>query len=373
VLRATGGDEKAAEARSGELARQLGIDPDTYLSREDVVRAGQALRGGQVAQAPATFGDRFGAAYGNPPAQVRQQAQPGINPAAEPKISDPTLLGLLKGPWVGRPQAYLSTLQQFMSDPNLPKNELENYKQQVEAINKALEQERGTTLKEPTVRGEKRAEHYAKKFETITTEGDKARDLNTTFDAAEQLMLQPGFYSGPAKDQVLLLKQAAAVLGFSNPDAASSVEAFRALGNKAVVDTLGRLGSGVSNNDAKLAAQASLTLENTPEGNRKLIGIMRRINERKLEIASMAHNYKDGNLDVGFDRMVAQYARDNPLFPKAERDEIARLTVNPAKGGYKTEAAPVIARPRSAAERDALPPNTPYLDPNGVERRTRQR
>ncbi len=350
VLRANGGNEQAAAQTTADIASQHKIDPDAYLSRDEAIRVVQTLRGGQVAQAPeaqqaaqpqqapqapATFGDRFGAAYGNPPVQVRQQQQSGQPPGAEPTLSDPTLGGVLEGQWIGKPQAQLRVLRQFMSDPNLPKNEQENYKQQVENIVGALKQERDARLKEPEARGKGRGEYYIKKFETIAADGDKARASLNTLDAAEQIMQQPGFYSGPANAQVLLLKQAAAAIG-ADPNAASSMESFRGLANRTVFDTLGGLGNQISEGDRKFVIGAFPSLENTPQGNKVMIEIMRRMNARKLEVSKAAQNYKDGNLDVGFDRMVSKYAEETPLFPK--NDPIRSLGKGaksaPASGGF---------------------------------------
>jgi len=177
------------------------------------------------------------------------------------------------------------------------------------------------------------AKFYTKKYETIQAAGEKANTARGSLDAAEQIMAQPSFYSGPLGDKVLLIKQAAAALGI-DPDAAASPEAFRSLANRTVFETLGGLGNQISDGDRKFITGAFPNLGNTPQGNKVLVEILRRTNDRALKIADMAQNYNNGRLDAGFDRQVTQYAKAHPLFSNDEQGRIqslpkAKVTVTP--------------------------------------------
>ena len=62
-------------------------------------------------------------------------------------------------------------------------------------------------------------------------------------------------------------------------------------------------------------------INNTPEGNRQIIGIARRVEQRKQEIAQFARDYakkNNGRIDAGFDAALAEWSAKNPAFPQAK-------------------------------------------------------
>lgn len=139
-----------------------------------------------------------------------------------------------------------------------------------------------------------------------------------TLDAMEQAMSDPSFYSGFGAEQLMGLKQAAAAIGI-DPEGVTSMESFRALSNKAVLDAMGgSLGTGVSNADRSFVEAQVAQLGNTPEGNRQIISIQRALKERQIQIAEIADRYRaaNGNMN-GFATYLAQWAEANPLFQQA--------------------------------------------------------
>ena len=139
-----------------------------------------------------------------------------------------------------------------------------------------------------------------------------------TLDAMEQAMSDPSFYSGFGAEQLMGLKQAAAAIGI-DPEGVTSMESFRALSNKAVLDAMGgSLGTGVSNADRSFVEAQVAQLGNTPEGNREIISIQRALKERQIQIAEIADRYRaaNGNMN-GFATYLAQWAEANPLFQQA--------------------------------------------------------
>ncbi len=72
----------------------------------------------------------------------------------------------------------------------------------------------------------------------------------------------------------------------------------------------------------KLASTAAMSPDNTPQSNKFLANVAIRIQQRAVEISDMAQNYKDGVLDVGFDKKVREMDKAKPLFTP---DEVQRF------------------------------------------------
>ena len=163
-------------------------------------------------------------------------------------------------------------------------------------------------------------EGYGKRFLEIQDSAQAAQRTLDGLSVMEQAMADPNFYSGSGEAYVSGLKRLGAAIGI-NPDSVSSNETFNAMAKQAALDSMGgSLGTGFSNADRDFVTDQVPTLSNTPEGNRKLIEIQRKLNERKQQIAEQARLYAqshDGRIDAGFDDAIAQWARDNPLFPEA--------------------------------------------------------
>ena len=78
----------------------------------------------------------------------------------------------------------------------------------------------------------------------------------------------------------------------------------------------GSLGTGFSNADRDFVVGQVPNLQNTPRGNKAVIAINRKMQERKIEIARMARDYEvqNGRLDAGFMQQLSQWAEAHPLF-----------------------------------------------------------
>lgn len=134
----------------------------------------------------------------------------------------------------------------------------------------------------------------------------------------ERLTRDPNFYSGTGGEVMTKLKQAGVSTGFLPEGAASANELFQKVSQKSVVDSLGSLGSGVSNADRQFIQGTVPNIANTPEGNREIISYGRKIEQRKQEVAKLARDYakkNGGRIDAGFDEQLAQWSEKNPLFP----------------------------------------------------------
>lgn len=136
----------------------------------------------------------------------------------------------------------------------------------------------------------------------------------------EKLTHDPTFYSGTGGELMTKLKQAGVSTGFLPEGAASANELFQKVSQKSVVDNLGSLGAGVSNADRQFIQGTVPNIANTPDGNRQIIGIGRKVEERKQAVAKLAREYAGkhgGRIDAGFDDYLAQWSEKNPLFPNA--------------------------------------------------------
>lgn len=156
----------------------------------------------------------------------------------------------------------------------------------------------------------------AQRYDKLTTEANAAVDQNSVLDRMSQLTHDPNFYSGAGGNQLLFLKQGIAALG-GDPKAAASMEEFAGLANKTVIASMGgSLGTGFSNADRDFVVQTVPDLAATPQGNAQRIDVLRRINNRKIELAKMADQYvqDNGHLDAAFNQIIKQYGEDHPLF-----------------------------------------------------------
>lgn len=163
---------------------------------------------------------------------------------------------------------------------------------------------------------------YGDTFVKLNKDARDASGAVGTLNLMDKLTQDPRFYSGAGGELVTTGKKALAGLGVTAPDSASPNELFGALGNKLVLESAGgSLGTGFSNADRDFIQRTVPTLGTTPEGNRALIGMQRKVYERKQEVAQLARNYaknNGGRIDAGFDQALAEWTAKNPLFPQAQ-------------------------------------------------------
>lgn len=161
----------------------------------------------------------------------------------------------------------------------------------------------------------------AERFIGYQKGGQSAQAALQSLDVLDNAMKDPNFYSGPGAERFALpLRQAQAAFG-GDPKAAASMETFRANASKAALDAMGgSLGAGFSNADRDFVLNQVPNLGNTPEGNKQLIDVTRKIRQREIEIAKKAREYarkNGGRLNAGFDSVLQDYAEKNPLFKQA--------------------------------------------------------
>lgn len=168
---------------------------------------------------------------------------------------------------------------------------------------------------------EKRGEAFAAQIGAIEDQAAAARSALSNLDIMEGLVSKDSFYSGFGGETAATALKALGALG-GDVAGVADAEAFTARAKALALDAVGgSLGVGFSNADRDFITAQVPSLQNTREGNIQIIGILRKMNNRKLEIARMARAYEKqhGRIDGGFMDQLDTWAQENPLFPTEDR------------------------------------------------------
>lgn len=173
--------------------------------------------------------------------------------------------------------------------------------------------------------------------QTIAKEGRSGTAQLGTLSEMEKLLSDDKVYTGIGADQVQQLQRAASLFGDSS--LVKDTETFNALAKKSVLDLAGgSLGTGFSNGDRDYLDAQVPSLQNTKEGNLQLISVMRKVAQRKIDIAKFTADYKkshSGKLDYQFDDALATWAESNPLFSDADKAKSSATPAAPASQSIK--------------------------------------
>lgn len=167
---------------------------------------------------------------------------------------------------------------------------------------------------------------YGETFVGINKDSRNSVGAINNLNLMEKLTNDPNFYSGTGGELVTQAKKAATALGIADANSAAPNELFKKISQKSVLDAAGgSLGAGFSNADRSFLEGTVANIQNTPEGNRQIIGIARRVEQRKQEIAQFARDYAKkhgGRIDSGFDQALAEWTDKNPAFPASAMGNI---------------------------------------------------
>jgi hypothetical protein len=177
---------------------------------------------------------------------------------------------------------------------------------------------------------------YGETFVNLNKEARNSVGAINNLNLMENLTKHPDFYSGSGGEIVTQAKKLATSLGISDADKAAPNELFKKISQKSVLDSAGgSLGTGFSNADRMFLEGTVPNIENTPEGNRQIIGIARTVEKRKQEIAQLARDYAGkhgGRIDAGFDQHLAEWTQAHPAFPQAAQEGAPTQQRQPAPG-----------------------------------------
>jgi hypothetical protein len=278
-----------------------------------------------VAAPPPTFNDRFASA------RPQGAAPSGSMLSGEgPTIKDvPRLLSAIANPDLpdaqkeiakdlykramdsAKPTEKLATLQGLKDRPDLLAIEKELRKSQKTDVN---------ILPGEKKQDEKMGEYFAKAQADYYDQAKGARVTKGTLDVMERASQAPGYYSGTAAPAVQAAQKAGVAMGLVDADKAAPGELFSKMSNKLVTDVAGGggsgLGAGVSNADRDFIQGTVPNISNTPAGNKQIIGVMRLVEDRKLDVAKEVARYaKDhgGKVDLGLQDHLEKWSNEHPL------------------------------------------------------------
>lgn len=177
--------------------------------------------------------------------------------------------------------------------------------------------------------------------EKIVADADRARLTIGNLDQLQTALSNPSVYQGFGGEAVLGLKKAAQAMGLNvegvaDSELASKVSKEMALQLRNPAGGAGMPGA-LSDSDRKFLAQMTAGIDNSYEGNMKIIEAFRKVNERALEIDRLRGDYiaKNGRLDEGFNRAVREHAESKPLF--AQPTQRGRPDIGTLKKKYGLE------------------------------------
>lgn len=184
------------------------------------------------------------------------------------------------------------------------------------------------------------AKEEAETFKKLTDEAGKSRVTIATLDVLGRALNDPNVYTGPAGQTVLTLKRVADRMGIPTKGVPNTELALTVI-NRLTLGAAEQMKGALSDKDVAFLTTMVPSLASSKGGNAKIIGYLKKIEQRKVDIAQLAAAYvrTKGRLDAGFQDVLRQFSDRNPLFP------VSGLSPEQVK---------------------ALPPGTEWVHPNGT-------
>lgn len=155
----------------------------------------------------------------------------------------------------------------------------------------------------------------ANEYEQAVQDANTAEGQLQTLEAMNQLLDQ-GIQTGRIEELTMPLRELGASFGVGDVERLNQQQLFQALSNRMALEArqLGLVGQ-MSDRDVQFLQAMVPQLRNTPEGNRRLIQTMRRIAQRKVEMADLMEEYIAENDSLaGWRAFRSQWVQDNPAF-----------------------------------------------------------
>ena len=164
------------------------------------------------------------------------------------------------------------------------------------------------------------AKLFAQRYDTLTTQAQSAQQMLGLYDIA-QSALDAGMRTGVMGGGEQAVRQLGLVMGIGDADKVAGAELLTSVTNRMALqmrnpDSGMGMPGAVSDRDLRFLKDAQIGLDRSPEGNRRMLEAFRALEQRKVEVAALADQYieQNGRLDVGFNKMVREYAETNPMF-----------------------------------------------------------
>jgi len=171
------------------------------------------------------------------------------------------------------------------------------------------------------------AKEFAEMNRKLIEGAQSARMKVSVLTRMGDLLNDPNLYTGAGGEKVLTAKRLAKAIGVDVGDT-SSGEAMRAIGNQFALELRNPSGGAgmpgaLSDKDREFLQASVPGLEQSREGNAKIIDYMKRVAQRSLDVERLRQDYvkKNGRLNEGFYRELEAYSNANPLFPEAGQQQ----------------------------------------------------
>jgi len=165
-----------------------------------------------------------------------------------------------------------------------------------------------------------RAKDFAKQASGFADSGAKATGMMRQLGELETLYKDPNVTKGAIAENISGLKNLAASFGVDIKGVGGE-QAISAITNKMALDMRstaegGGMPGAMSDADRNFLANMTPNLSKTPQGRAQIIANMRKMAQRQNDIARMATAYekKNGQIDIGFQKEMQDFANANPLF-----------------------------------------------------------
>lgn len=170
-----------------------------------------------------------------------------------------------------------------------------------------------------------RAKSYAEMAPKLQQGGQDAASTLRNLSTLETLYKDPNVAKGALAENISGLKNIGAsfgidMKGLSSEQAAEAITNKMALASRSTAEGGGMPGA-MSDSDRKFLAGMQPGLTKTPEGRAQIIDASRKVAQRQIDVSNMARQYEmqNGQLDIGFDKALADYSAKNQMFTQPTR------------------------------------------------------
>lgn len=167
---------------------------------------------------------------------------------------------------------------------------------------------------------------YGQDYVDLQKGGRQAYQENAKLDRLDELL--ENTYTGIGADKVLAAKKAAKMLGM-DVEGIGEAEAAQAITNELALQLRNPAGGAgmpgaMSDKDREFLQSMTPGLGMTKEGRNALVSTKKKLNQRSIQVAKMARDYrkKNGSLDEMFFDELAQYSEDNPMFEELSVNDL---------------------------------------------------
>lgn len=197
---------------------------------------------------------------------------------------------------------------------------------------------------------ETRSEDYAKQASAYQNAGRNATKKLGQLSVLNSALSDPAVYQGTAGPAVTGVKRGLKTLFGVDIEGVGPAELASRVGGEMALALKENLPGPMSDGDRKFLMELPPGLTNSREGNMLLVDYHQRMAKREMEIAELAREYESavGQLDVGFDDVLADFAEQNPIFSEEDFKKAASLA------GATAQPSPLAGSEALLREADAI-------------------